>query len=228
VTRHNATSSQETSSEELTSVTRNINRSTNHFFQKTCLRTRRSNKKTANKTGSTRNQSRTYKKLKTLDTLSEPRKLKKSNSKDSDKTLLLRAGDIESNPGPIIPEIQILEEQNMFLSFNPPETELFEINDFNFEEFAINPLGTEKIKERFHNYIYSCNCSKSLKECFKIFMTFYIKTRSNLSNTMITIINECLQRKRCAYCLEYTNNNLNKYLPYRICLWRRMRRQISK
>ena len=39
-------------------------------------------------------------------------------------------------------------------------------------------------------------------------MTFYIKTRS-----MITIINECLQNKRCAYCLEYTNNNLNKYLP---------------
>ena len=34
----------------------------------------------------------------------------------------------------------------MYLSFNPPETELFDINDFNFEEFAINPLGTKKKK----------------------------------------------------------------------------------
>ena len=136
-----------------------------------------------------------------------------SNNRKQDIKLIMRAGDIESNPGPIIPEIQILEEQNMYLSFKLPTVELYPVQPFDFEEFAISRIGIEKLRQRMHNYIYSCPGCKDINECFKVFMTFYIKTKVTLSNTMVAIITECMQRKRCAYCLEYTKNRPNKFLP---------------
>ena len=44
-------------------------------------------------------------------------------------------------------------------------------------------------------------------------MFFYIGEKITLSNTMIAIIIECLQKHRCAYCLEPTNNAQNEFLP---------------
>ena len=44
-------------------------------------------------------------------------------------------------------------------------------------------------------------------------MFFYIGEKITLSNTMVAIIIECLQKHRCAYCLEPTNNAQNEFLP---------------
>ena len=128
--------------------------------------------------------------------------------------LLLKAGDIETNPGPpMIPEPMLLEEEKLSTTLNLPEKDLFDINDFNFEEFLIKPHGIITIKKRLHNHIYSCASCGGLNNCFKKFMICYIKKPIPLSNTMINIIVECIQCLRCAYCLNKTKYKPNKFLP---------------
>ena len=67
----------------------------------------------------------------------------------------LRSGDIETNPGPPkIPEPMILEEEKLSTTLELPEKELYQIKDFNFEEFLISPHGIITIKKDF-TIIYS-------------------------------------------------------------------------
>jgi len=73
--------------------------------------------------------------------------------------VLLRAGDIEKNPGPgptRIPEPMILEELKLSSTLELPEKELYDIEYFNFEEFLLTPRGIIMIKEKLYNHIYSC------------------------------------------------------------------------
>ena len=130
--------------------------------------------------------------------------------------ILLRAGDIEKNPGPgptRIPEPMIMEELKLSATLELPEKELYNIEYFNFEEFLLTPRGIISIKEKLHNHIYSCPPCNTLNNCFKKFMKIYIKKPIPLSNAMITIIVECLQCIRCAYCLNLTKYKPNKFLP---------------
>ena len=133
--------------------------------------------------------------------------------KTYDHKLLLRAGDIEPNPGPDIPETPILDEQNFYVTFDIPDIELFPHKEFQFEEMAITSEGKEIIKQKCYNHIYSCPYCISINECFKKFMFFYIGKKITMSNTMVAVIIECLKKYRCAFCLEYTSNNPNTYLP---------------
>ena len=98
-----------------------------------------------------------------------------------DKTSLLTAGDIESNPGPEIPETPIIDEQNFYIIFDIPDIELYEHNEFQFEEMAITVVGKEPIKQRCHNNIYSCPSCISINKCFKKSMFFYIREKITLS-----------------------------------------------
>ena len=119
----------------------------------------------------------------------------KSNQ-DYLKKILMRAGDIESNPGPgpsKIPELMILEELKLSSTLTLPERELYNIEYFNFEEFLLTPRGITIIKEKLHNHIYSCPPCNNLNNCFKKFLKLYIKKPIPLSNAMIKILVECLQ-----------------------------------
>ena len=90
----------------------------------------------------------------------------------------LRSGDIETNPGPPkIPEPMILEEEKLSTTLELPEKELYQIKDFNFEEFLIKPHGIITIKKRLHNHIFSCPPCGGLNNCFKKFLICYIKNR---------------------------------------------------
>ena len=74
--------------------------------------------------------------------------ISKQHKEEYHKIIMIRSGDVEENPGPPqIPELQVLEEQNIQLAFNIPQFELYNTNYFNFEEFAITQGGIKKIKE---------------------------------------------------------------------------------
>ena len=126
----------------------------------------------------------------------------------------MRAGDIETNPGPpSIPEPMLLEEQNLNSTLNKPDYDLFPTRHFFFEEAAISAPGIILIREKCHNFIYSCSHCNSLNDCFKNFMKFYVKQAIPFSNKMVTMIMECLHCLRCAYCLNKTKHRNNRFLP---------------
>ena len=126
----------------------------------------------------------------------------------------MRAGDIETNPGPpFIPEPMLLEEQNLNHTFNIPDYDLFPTRHFFFEEAAISAPGIILIREKCHNFIYSCSHCNSLNDCFKNFMKFYVKQAIPFSNKMVTMIMECLHCLRCAYFLNKTKHRNNRFLP---------------
>jgi len=142
--------------------------------------------------------------------------LKNIGKQDYMRGILLRSGDIEENPGPgllTIPEPMILEETRLSANLEFPEKQLYDIGYFNFEEFLIIPRGIIAIKEKLHNHIYSCPPCDNLNNCLQKFLKIYIKKPIPLSNAMVTIIVECLQCVRCAYCLKLTKYKPNKFLP---------------
>ena len=142
--------------------------------------------------------------------------------------LLLRAGYIETNPGPsspkdnatglspapfLFPPTQILLQPDTNINFNVPDIPIHDIPKFDFLEFYTTPHGRELVRQRCYNILFSCPSCKSLNNCLNKFSKFHVKSAIPLSRMMVNTITECLTCYRCAVCLHYSNRFQTEFLP---------------